>query len=118
MTTPDFTYNAVVRRVVDGDTIILDIDLGFETWLHARSIRLLGVLAPEIRGPERPLGMKVKAELQKILPVGKKIVLESEKDSTDKYGRYLGVLYADGQNVNAAVSLIIEDVHAIDRKDA
>ena len=46
---PSYTYRAEVVRVLDGDTVELDIDLGFSTWVHKRSIRLLDVLAPESR---------------------------------------------------------------------
>lgn len=98
-----YIYRAKVRRVVDGDTVELDIDLGFGSWLHARPIRMLGVLAPETRGPERPAGLLAKAELERLLPVGEEVVLRSFKDGKDKYGRYLGdierVLPSLGVNV-------------------
>lgn len=109
---PYFIYRAVARRVIDGDTVELDIDLGFGSWLHARPIRLLGVLAPETRGPERAEGMMAKAELERLLPVGSEVVLRSSKDGKDKYGRYLGDItrvsphLAVNEAMNAFVSTI------------
>lgn len=50
-------------RVIDGDTVVLDIDLGFDTWLRNQTIRLYGLNTPEITGEEKPEGLKSKAWL-------------------------------------------------------
>jgi micrococcal nuclease len=97
---PAYTYRAVVVRVIDGDTVVLDIDLGFDTWLHNKHIRLLGVDAPEIRGAERAEGLKWKARLEAQLPTGAEVILQSTKDKSDKYGRYLGTLWSQDLKVN------------------
>ena len=49
-----YEYRAVVTKVYDGDTITADVDLGFNTWRHDESLRLVGIDAPEMRGNERP----------------------------------------------------------------
>ena len=49
-----YTYKARCVSVYDGDSITLDIDLGFNHWMLNQKIRLLGIDTPEIRGPERP----------------------------------------------------------------
>jgi len=99
--TPSFTYAAKVVRVIDGDTIKVDIDLGFGVWVHNHSIRLLGVHAPEITGKDKAIGQQETAALAAILPAGTDIVLITQKDRSDKYGRYLGRIYKGELDVNA-----------------
>lgn len=92
-----FTYAASVARVVDGDTIIMNVDLGFGAWLHNQSFRLLGLNAREhadIGGPEAVI------HLRALLPAGTPCTLSSVKN--DKYGgRYDAVVTLnDGTNLN------------------
>jgi len=87
-----YDYNAIVTKVYDADTITVNIDLGFGIWLKKQSIRLLGVDAPEIRGEERPEGLKSKEQLLKWIPVGSEILLKTNKDKKGKYGRWLGTI--------------------------
>jgi micrococcal nuclease len=85
-----------VHKVVDGDTIDADIDLGFDISLTKR-IRLAGVDTPESRttdAKEKALGLEVKEWLKK------KLVKTELPDSTEKYGRILGRLFADGVCLN------------------
>jgi micrococcal nuclease len=87
-----------VLRVVDGDTIDADIDLGFDISLTKR-VRLSGVDTPESRTTdlkEKALGLEVKEWLKKNLDGKKNILIKTElPDSTEKYGRILGRLYVD-----------------------
>lgn len=96
----DYIYDAIVRSVYDGDTIRVDIDLGFNTWIHNESIRLYGINAPEIRGEERPLGLVSRDWLRQQLPAGAEIKIKTIKDKEEKYGRYLGVIYLNDVNLN------------------
>ena len=96
----DYIYDAVVVSVYDGDTIRVDIDLGFNLWLHNESIRFIGINAPELKGDSRPEGLKSREWLAAKLPPGTKILLRTEKDSREKYGRYLGHIYLDGVDLN------------------
>jgi micrococcal nuclease len=100
--TPDvnYTYNAVVRSVYDADTIRVDIDTGFGIWHHNESIRLMGIDAPEIRGEERPDGLISKAWLLDKIPPGTEIHIQTIKDRTGKYGRYLAYVWFEGVNLN------------------
>jgi micrococcal nuclease len=97
-----------VIAVVDGDTIDVDIDLGFDISITKR-VRLAGIDTPESRTTdkaEKVLGLEVKELLKKKLKEAKQIVIRTEKpDSTEKYGRVLGWLYldGDGQSVNNAL---------------
>ena len=91
-----YTYKAQVVRVIDGDTVILNIDLGFKIF-HVMSCRLSGVNAPELNDKDEETkfyAIKSKEFLMLILPVGKIITIESKK--LDKYGRAL--VWIDGVN--------------------
>ncbi len=96
----DYVYDATVVSVYDGDTIRVDIDLGFNLWLHNEPIRFMGINAPELKGESRVEGLKSKEWLASKLPPGTKILLRTEKDSREKYGRYLGHIYLNGVNLN------------------
>lgn len=100
MNNPAYTYRANIVRIIDGDTAVVDIDLGFNTWILKQHIRLRDVQAPEIRGAEREEGLKWKAKLEKLLPAGIEIILESFKDKSDKYGRWVGNLWCGDHCVN------------------
>jgi micrococcal nuclease len=98
-----------VHAVVDGDTIDVDIDLGFNVSFFQR-VRLAGIDTPESRTldkREKALGLEVKKKLKEILDSATTIVIKTEKpDSTEKYGRILGWLYVDGAEQSVNHSLI------------
>jgi len=104
-----FRYRAKVVKVVDGDTIDVDIDLGFYTILRKQRIRLSGIDAPEPRGEERSAGLESKAWLKDEIE-GKEIELVTFKNAKGKYGRWLGVVYMNNQNIN---QLMIEKELAV-----
>jgi endonuclease YncB( thermonuclease family) len=85
-----YQYRATLQRVIDGDTIDVTIDLGFYLTSQMK-VRLRGVNTPEIRGPERPEGLKAKAFVEEKLPPGKQIVLNTYK--VGKYGRYIADVF-------------------------
>lgn len=87
-----YEYRCKVIRVVDGDTVDVDIDLGFGVWLQGERIRLVGIDAPESRTSdpvEKVFGLLAKEWLENRLPVGS-IVLMKSKDFKGKFGRILG----------------------------
>ena len=99
-----FEYQAKVVRVLDGDTVEVDIhkDVGFGLHLDIRkTVRLLGINAPESVGPTAKDGIASKALLSAILAPGTEILMRTEKpDPKDKYGRFLAVIWLDGLNMN------------------
>ena len=98
-----FHYQAKVTKVVDGDTMHLDIDLGFFTWQRNVIVRLYGVNTPEIRGAERPEGLRVKDIVTSEL-LNKTITIRSFKgNDSDKYGRWLVYIFLDGANYNQSL---------------
>lgn len=98
-----------VIAVVDGDTIDVDIDLGFDISLTKR-VRLAGIDTPESRTTnkeEKVLGLEVKELLKKKLKEAKTIVIKTQlPDSTEKYGRILGWVYLDGAELSVNEALI------------
>ena len=94
-----YEYRAYVRKVYDGDTITVDIDLGFGIILQGQKIRLLRINTPEIRGQEREEGLKSRNFLRE--KVGSKWVkIKTEKDKKGKYGRWLAEVWIDSTCVN------------------
>jgi micrococcal nuclease len=90
-----------VKNVVDGDTIDVIIDLGFDI-LFASRVRLAGIDTPESRTTdkaEKALGIEAKEYLKKHLKDAKSVVIRTEKmDSSEKYGRILGWVYVNGDS--------------------
>ena len=100
-----------VLKVVDGDTIDVDIDLGFNV-SYTQRVRLAGIDTPESRTKdlkEKALGLEVKDYLSKRLKDAKVIVIKTElPDSTEKYGRILGWIYVDGEKISVNENMIKE----------
>ena len=90
-----------VKNVVDGDTIDVIIDLGFDI-LFASRVRLAGIDTPESRTTdkaEKALGIEAKEYLKKHLKDAKSVIIRTEKmDSSEKYGRILGWVYVNGES--------------------
>lgn len=97
--------------VVDGDTIDVDIDLGFNV-SYSQRVRLAGIDTPESRTKdkfEKALGLESKEYLKSKLKNATDIVIKTEKpDSSEKYGRILGWLYVDGDTISVNDYMIEE----------
>lgn len=113
-----YVYRAILRSVYDGDTVTLDIDLGFHNWMLGRKVRLSGYDAPEMRGAEREAGTVIRDVLRDICPVGGEIIFESEADKPDKYGRLLGRLnLPDGRVANDVIAEMLRVGKTQERND-
>ena len=96
-----YEYKATIVKVVDGDTVDVDIDLGFDTWLHNQRIRLYGIDTPECRTrnkQEKAHGLLAKAYVQKALIVGEVYALRTREKG--KFGRYLGEIRVGRTTIN------------------
>lgn len=106
---PDaFVYNAILERIVDGDTLDCTLDLGFDVRLHKQRVRLAGIDTPESRintkrypkrAQEKVLGLKAKERLKELCS-GKFKVRSLGKG---KYGRILGIPYSESGDDICAV---------------
>ena len=107
-------YVRKVENVVDGDTIDVLIDLGFDILFSSR-VRLAGIDTPESRTKdlkEKALGLESKEYLKKYLKDAKSVVIKTEKrDSSEKYGRILGWVYINGDTVSLN-DMMINDGYA------
>jgi micrococcal nuclease len=104
-------YVKKVTKVVDGDTIDVDIDLGFDISFTSR-VRLAGIDTPESRTSdkmEKALGLESKAYLKNAIDNAKSVVIKTEKmDSSEKYGRILGWVFLDGAKVSINEQMIAD----------
>lgn len=108
-----YEYKAIIRRVVDGDTVDITLDLGFDI-LYNNRIRLYGIDTPETRTrdlEEKKLGQAAKERVRELCPVGCTVMVKTTKDGRGKFGRILGEIYVGDVNVN---KLLIEEGHAIE----
>ena len=100
-----------VTNVVDGDTIDVEIDLGFDISFSSR-VRLAGIDTPESRTTdkaEKVLGLEAKEYVKSKIKDAKEVVIKTEKiDSSEKYGRILGWLFLDGSKVSVNEQMIAD----------
>tara|TARA_R110000744_G_C19166057_1_gene541073 strand:- start:199 stop:579 length:381 start_codon:yes stop_codon:yes gene_type:complete len=111
-----FEYRSSLLKIIDGDTIDVDLDLGFSVVLKKQRIRLYGINTPESRTrdlEEKRYGLAAKARLREILESAEAITIKTaiDKKARGKYGRILGTVYADDMNVNEK---LLEEGHAIE----
>lgn len=88
-----YEYRCKILRIVDGDTVDVDIDLGFGMWMHKERVRLIGIDTPESRTrdlTEKAFGLAAKQFVKDILPIGSQQIIRTQKDKTGKFGRILG----------------------------
>ena len=118
-----YHYRVKLLKVVDGDTVDVDVDLGFDVWLRNQRIRLYGIDTPESRTrdkEEKRFGIRAKQHLSHMIATeiehGALVGADTKKQISlqslgrGKFGRILGVLFVDGVNVNEKM---IEDHHAV-----
>ena len=105
-----YEYRCTLDRIIDGDTVDVIIDLGFDIHFKSR-IRLFGIDAPEVRtrdDVQKMKGLAAKNPLKELLP--NEFIVQSKLDKRGKYGRVLGVLMVGDTNIN---ELLVEEGHAI-----
>ena len=113
------TYKCTILRIVDGDTVDVDIDLGFGVWMHKERVRMMGIDTPESRTRdkvEKAFGLASKERLKELLPTGSTQVLKTEidrsgEDSRGKFGRVLGDFLTDDER--RCTDILVEEGHAV-----
>lgn len=104
-TAPDcgeYLYRANIVRVIDGDTVVADIDLGFRTWRRGEHLRLYGIDAPERaeqagKDAEELLRTRIEGQRVYVCTIKSK---RSDREARGSFGRYLTVIHKDGENIN------------------
>ena len=110
-----YEYFCKIQRVVDGDTVDISVNLGFDIWHNAR-VRMMGIDTPESRTrnlEEKALGLASKARLKELLK-GKKVKIVCSKDGKGKFGRILAdvvTIDKEGNEININ-NRLIEEGHA------
>ncbi len=114
-----YEYKCKILRVVDGDTVDVDIDLGFGVWMHKERVRMMGIDTPESRTRdkvEKAFGLAAKTKLKELLPIGSIQILKTEidksgEDKKGKFGRILGDFITDDNR--RCTDILIEEGHAV-----
>lgn len=114
-----YEYKCKILRVVDGDTVDVDIDLGFGVWMHKERVRMMGIDTPESRTRDRvekAFGIASKDRLKELLPIGSIQVLKTEidrsgEDKKGKFGRILGDFLVDDNR--RCTDILVEEGHAV-----
>lgn len=110
-----YTYKAELIKVVDGDTIDVLVDLGFDTWKKVR-VRFLGINTPESRTKdleEKKKGLAAKARVKEILKENKnKFTLKSH--GVGKYGRCLGEIFVESLGETSLQKTLINEGHGVE----
>ena len=119
-----WTYRAKVIRVVDGDTVDVDIDLGFGIWQKNERVRIMGIDTPESRTRdkvEKKFGLASKARLKELMPIGSIQILKTQidksgEDKKGKFGRILGdFVMADDDTLSTTMvtNIMINEGYAV-----
>ena len=114
-------YDVVLLKCVDGDTVDVDIDLGFGIWLKDERVRIMGIDTPESRTSdkvEKLFGTAAKERLKELLAEGGKLITTEDRNGEDmkgKFGRILGDFYVEryeGQK-ELVTDIMIEEGHCV-----
>lgn len=118
-----YEYKATIRRVIDGDTVDVDIDLGFGVVLTDERVRIMGIDAPESRTSDKVedvFGEAAKARVKQLMPKGSVQILKTEvnKDGEDmkgRFGRILGDFIVEEQagKPERLTEKLINEGHAV-----
>ena len=112
-----YTYRCNVIKIIDGDTVDVDIDLGFGVWLKKQRIRMYGMDTPESRTrdlEEKKYGLAAKEFLTGMLDDDAGILLKTYKDEKGKFGRILGELWRTTNYADKSVNdYMVEKYHAV-----
>tara|TARA_B100000927_G_C16313144_1_gene408257 strand:- start:23 stop:460 length:438 start_codon:yes stop_codon:yes gene_type:complete len=114
-----YEYRCKLVKIIDGDTMDIDIDLGFGVWLKGERVRLYGIDTPESRTrdlTEKKYGLAAKSYATKFLDDEWLILKTKEYDAKGKFGRILGELWrSTGYNNDKSLNAyMIKDHHAVE----
>ena len=118
-----YEYRCKINKVVDGDTVDVDIDLGFGVWLKDERVRIMGIDTPESRTSDKVediFGEAAKKRMKELLPLHshqilKTVINKDGEDAKGKFGRILGDFIVDYKNEGdkLVTEIMIEEGHAV-----
>ena len=106
-----YVYRVRLVRCVDGDTVLLSLDLGCEVWLRNQHCRLIGINAPETHTHTKEAGDAATWHLRGLLSQAVDLLVRTHYDKRGSFRRLLVELYADDVNINQQM---IKDGHAVE----
>ena len=114
-----YEYRCKVLKIIDGDTVDVDIDLGFGIVLKNERVRVMGIDTPESRTSdklEKVFGLAAKDRLKELIPEGSIQILKTEvdkdgEDAKGKFGRILGDFIVEGHRVT---KILVDEGHAVE----
>jgi micrococcal nuclease len=109
-----YEYRCTVVKIIDGDTVDVDIDLGFGVWMKKQRIRMFGIDTPESRTrdlEEKKYGLAAKDFMTKMLDDDGGITLKTYKDAEGKFGRILGELWRTTNYADKSINQYLIDKH-------
>jgi|TARA_B110000438_G_scaffold243667_1_gene243792 micrococcal nuclease len=109
-----FLYKCTIQRIVDGDTVDVNIDLGFGIWLYKERVRVAGIDTPEKRTRdkvEKIFGLAATAKAHTLIPEGSNCIIRTRRDKAGKYGRTMGDFVLEDGTLYTEV--MVETHHAV-----
>ena len=109
-----FLYKCTIQRIVDGDTVDVNIDLGFGIWLYKERVRVACIDTPEKRTRdkvEKIFGLAATAKAHTLIPEGSNCIIRTRRDKAGKYGRTMGDFVLEDGTLYTDV--MIETHHAV-----
>ncbi len=106
-----YVYAVDLVRVIDGDTVVLDLDLGVEMWQRGQHCRLIGINAPEPHTETREAGLASAARLRELLSGADHLLARTHFDKVGSFRRLLVELWADGMEINQRM---VDEGHAVE----
>lgn len=103
-----YEYKAIVRSIYDGDTFRADVDLGFNVWAKNLAFRLNRINAPELVKAD-PRGRTARDYLTTLMPVGSEVLIRTEKDKTEKYGRWLADVFSIDNSLAPVNDILVRE---------
>jgi micrococcal nuclease len=107
MKNPVYVYRATIESIYDGDTFRANIDLGMDVELKEQSFRMFGINAPELKKEQAEAGRAARDWLRAKMPIGTRVIIatikerkNTNKDSKEKYGRYLANIFLENEDVS------------------
>ncbi len=108
-----YHYRAMIKEVIDGNSVTADIDLGFSIWRHGEKLELARIDAPEPSGATQAAG-EASRDFLKNLIEGKQVLIHTIVDPQQEFRRYLVDIWLDGANVNDE---LVAAGHAVEAAD-